>query len=274
VSNGIVRTLLSLLFLGFIIVGMKAFLGVEDRILSKPDEELRNCWPSEASSNPKFRPTEKLTGRLHGSVLDDRGMPVPYAELELLPLIPNKDNDWDRSLWDMTNEKGDYNFPAVRVGQYYLAVQKRAAPDRQRPVVGEYYPGVESKTHAQLISVEEKANRSIPPFRLKRIPLVEIEVMIHFEDGLTPFSSHVLAYNTSFKNAIITSIPIERGRGKIILPVGFDYQVIGKVDCLIGHTIHSPESRPVQNVHVTEREHPHQIELVISGDACRIWQPN
>lgn len=259
--------LLSLAFAVVTLVCAHGFVSLEERLSFSVD----SCWPSDPSAE------RQPEGRVTGFVFDESGKPLDAAEVELIPVSARGDGEeFYQTLKDWTDASGFYELRAAP-GDYVLAVQVNAAPDPERPVIGQFYPGRAARNEAEAISVKDAGELSLPPFYLKRIPTVEITAYIRFGDGTVPKYSHVLLHNPKFpRHATIgdTAVSVVNGQAMLVLPVGFEYWVTGKVDCLAGHKIESPESRPVEKIRVTETEYPRQLTLTILGSACELWRPN
>jgi hypothetical protein len=263
-----------LLFLLFAVVlfgGAYGFVSVETRLHEQREIDVGDCWPSEPGATPAPR------GSVTGFVFDSSGAPLAAAEVQLIPpRVEDEEKVFNQTISEWTDSFGHYELRAPP-GDYLLAVQVNAAPDPRLPVIGQFYPGTTSRQKAEVISVKDSQQSSVTAFYLKRIPTVSIDVEVRFADGRVPEYSHVLMHNPRFpRQATIgnTSVSIEHGRGKIVLPVGFEYFVTGKVNCRVGDKIESPESRPVQTIHVTKKAHPESLTLTIDSPACKLWWPD
>ena len=224
----------------------------------------------------QLEPEPDVSGSVRGMLVDETDSPVRGVEVELIPVGKTGNERWYATLRDWTNQQGEYRFSSVNPGEYFLAVQKRSAPDGRHPFVGTYYPGVDHELSADRILVVASSPTDLHTLRLQRIDTVTLKVTVIFEDGSRPAWSNLLFHNLSFPDQAVIGDEapgVENGLGEFTIPKGFEYYAQAKVDCDAGPRIETRESRPVQRIRIEDGLTPDEITFLIPGSACRLWSP-
>ncbi|MGO9212068.1 MAG: carboxypeptidase-like regulatory domain-containing protein [Terriglobales bacterium] len=222
-------------------------------------------------------PETDMRGSVRGVLVDESDSPIGGLEVELIPVVKTGDERWyEGTLHSWTNAQGEYRFPRVDPGEYFVAVQKRGAPDGRHPFAGAYYPGVDDESSADRVLVIASSPTELHPIRLRRVETVTLKINVAFEDGSHPAWSNLLFHNSSFPHSGIigNEAPgVENGQGQITLPKGFEYYARAKVDCNDGPRIETRESRPIQRIMIEDGSTPEELTFVIPGPPCQLWSP-
>src|SRR5688500_4979997 len=71
-------------------------------------------------------------GFVSGKLLKSNGRPLPYTEIELVPVAYNKQID-DKRFWAMSNATGNFSFSDVPGGKYTLSINFDEKPTDTSP---------------------------------------------------------------------------------------------------------------------------------------------
>ena len=227
-------------------------------------------------ADPDSCVTNQQTGCIHGTIADLIGKPLPHVQVDLLPADKNGDARWYSHRFEWTDNAGRYSFDQLDPGRYLVSVHYYDAPDSTQPFAAALYPGVETESEAERITVHTASRVLLGQLRLRSLSLAIIRVEVVWPDGSRPEHSNLLFHNLSYpQQAVIGDVApeVQDGRGEINIPAGFDYEAQAKVDCDAGTQIESRESRPAQRIKVAQGAPPRKLVFTIPGPPCKLWVP-
>lgn len=113
-------------------------------------------------------------GSVSGKLLKSNGSPLPYTEIELVPVSQDKQTD-DTRLWATSNSTGSFSFSDVPGGKYTLSINFDEKPTDNSPYQTFFYPANSNRTQAKtfVITAGEKITginfRVPPPLAQRRV---------------------------------------------------------------------------------------------------------
>jgi hypothetical protein len=172
------------------------------------------------------------SGRIVGVLRSGDGHPIRETELHAIPL----DHDWMRydltRVWNATSgQNGAFEFTGVPPGEYVLGLNVFGPAMVKQPFPPTYYPGVERREDATIISVGAGQPQPAEPFLLKRtLPRTVIVADIVCRDGSIPLSGLVYAQQVA-PHSFFSESTYEQIDGHFRLTVmhGVPYDVHGEV---------------------------------------------
>jgi len=131
--------------------------------------------------------TMKVDRRVQGILRDASGTPVPDMLVEMVPVKRNLERWHEPILLAQTDDQGRYAIDGIPPGDYYLGVNIRSAPIKQRPYPSTYYPNTADITQALQIAfaldpLTYDLNLRLP----SKLPLVTIQGRVLNPDGKPP----------------------------------------------------------------------------------------
>jgi hypothetical protein len=93
------------------------------------------------------------TAAINGRVLSPSGQPMKGVSVCLMDKTPGP-GDWCRT--QRTNEHGDFEFPAISAGKYYLTVNHQNRVSAEHPFNAVFFPGVSDPADAKSITVDTR----------------------------------------------------------------------------------------------------------------------
>jgi hypothetical protein len=172
------------------------------------------------------------SGRIVGVLRSGNGHPIRETELHAIPV----DHDWTR--YDLTRvrnatsgQNGAFEFTGVPPGEYVLGVNVFGPAMVKQPFPPTYYPGVERREDATIVSVGAGQPQPAEPFLLKRtLPRTAIVADIVCRDGSIPLSGLVYAQQVA-AHSFFSESTYEQVDGHFRLTVmhGVPYDVHGQV---------------------------------------------
>jgi len=134
----------------------------------------------------------RFNGQVSGRVIDAKGEPVKDAHLSLIWA-----DDSTKEFSARTDEEGHYGFHMVQPGHYLLGFNLRWVPDQDDPYPRTYYPGVQDKSGAALLTVGEGEklkgyDLTLPPRLIDR----ELKITVIWPDG-RPAVAATVSYDAS-----------------------------------------------------------------------------
>jgi hypothetical protein len=98
------------------------------------------------------------TGQIRGTVLGPDGKPLSLASVELYRAGTYSDKK--PGLWSFQDSRGYYEFDHIGPGEYTLVYNRTNRKDPNSPYPRTFYPGVESVSDSQAITLREDQNLS------------------------------------------------------------------------------------------------------------------
>ena len=129
----------------------------------------------------------KVDRRAQGVVRDADGTPVADTVVEMVP-VKRKAERWKEPiLLSLTDEQGRYAIDGVPPGDYYLGINLRKTPVKQRPYPRTYYPNTPDIAQALQIAFARGPLTYDLDLRLpSKLPLVTIQGRILNSEGKPP----------------------------------------------------------------------------------------
>lgn len=91
-------------------------------------------------------------GFVSGKLLKSNGKPLPYTEIELVPVLYDKQID-DRRFWATSNAAGNFSFSDVPDGKYTLSINFDEKPTDTSPYPTYFYPNSANRREAKTIEI-------------------------------------------------------------------------------------------------------------------------
>jgi hypothetical protein len=122
-------------------------------------------------------------GLVSGQLLKSNGKPLPYTEIELVP-VGSKRIVNDARLIGISGSDGRFSMPAVPAGKYTLSINFDDKPTELSPYETYFYPGAYERAEAEIFDVRQgdkfqKLVFKLPPALVRR----KIAGRVVFENG-------------------------------------------------------------------------------------------
>lgn len=114
-------------------------------------------------------------GSVSGRLLKSNGSPLPYTEIELVPVAYDKQID-DSRFWATSDSAGGFVFSGVPFGKYTLSVNFDEKPTAASPYPTHFYPNNSNRTEAKIIEITPGGNIAGLNFRAPA-PLAQRKVV-------------------------------------------------------------------------------------------------
>lgn len=174
---------------------------------------------------PVFGQTEG-GGFVSGQLLKSNGRPLPYTEIELVPLFYDTQIQ-DQRFWATSNAAGIFSFSNVPSGEYTLSINFDEKPSETSPYQTYFYPHNSVRSEAETIKVVSGSKitgikfRVPPPLAQRKIygKVVNSEgkpvegAFVYLRDVL--FDQSLLLNNKTDKNGNFTLTGFETRRYQV-----------------------------------------------------------
>lgn len=116
--------------------------------------------------------TALAQGSISGRLLKSNGKPLPYTEIELVPVSSKKQVN-NPKLLGISDSAGRFVFPAVPSGKYTLSINFGEKPTDLSPYETFFYPATRQRSEAEVFDIEdyqkfEKLVFKLPPALAQR----------------------------------------------------------------------------------------------------------
>ena len=129
----------------------------------------------------------KVDRRVEGIVRNERGEPASGVPVELVQVRPNPKLFLNKRLPGKSDGQGRYVIDGVPPGDYYLGINIRSTPTKERPFPPTYYPNSRNVGEAIPIAVMTGANvQSHDLIAPEKLPLVTIRGRVVDANGNPP----------------------------------------------------------------------------------------
>lgn len=127
----------------------------------------------------------RTDGRISGLLIDADGKPIPNMVIDIIPAsMSGRINDPRVGRYKETDENGKFEFTELTAGEYLLGVNIRQAPSGVRPFRRTYFPGADSPSRSQIITLDNGEKLKGLVLRLPpRLPVRTIEGTLAWPDG-------------------------------------------------------------------------------------------
>lgn len=165
-------------------------------------------------------------GYISGKLLKSNGSPLPYTEIELVPVLQDKQID-DTRLWATSDSTGSFSFSDVPNGKYTLSINFDEKPTDNSPYQTFFYPANSNRTQAKTIEITAGERFTGINFRVPP-PLSQRRVVgkVIGADGKPVSGAFVYMRDVEFDKSLVLDIKTDRN-GNFTL-TGFEtrqYQV-------------------------------------------------
>lgn len=107
----------------------------------------------------------KGTGRLTGKLLKSNGRPLPYTEIELVPVVLD-DQLPDSRFWATSDVRGNFYFKDLPPLKYTLSINFNETPTELSPYPTFFYPNTHNRDGATVFEITNTSNIKNLVFRL------------------------------------------------------------------------------------------------------------
>lgn len=149
-------------------------------------------------------------GFVSGKLLKSNGSPLPYTEVELVPVSYDKQID-DSRFWATSDSAGNFSFSDLPGGKYTLSINFDEKPTDTSPYQTFFYPGNINRTQAKTfeISANERItdiNFRVPP------PLSQRRVVgkVVGADGKPVSGAFVYMRDVEFDKSLVLDVKTDR----------------------------------------------------------------
>ncbi|HEX8367698.1 MAG TPA: carboxypeptidase-like regulatory domain-containing protein [Pyrinomonadaceae bacterium] len=118
---------------------------------------------------------------LSGRLLKFNGRPLPYTEIELVPVESAKQVA-DRKLWATTAADGNFTFDKIPAGEYTLSINFDEKPTDLSPYATYFYPKAANRALAKIFEIYAETRITNLIFRLSP-PLAKRKITGRVFDG-------------------------------------------------------------------------------------------
>lgn len=120
---------------------------------------------------------------LAGRLLQANGKPLPYTEIELVPINSETQSN-DPRLLAISNTSGRFSFTDVPEGKYTLSINFDEKPTATSPYSTFFYPNATNRAEAEVFEVTETSKFAPLSFRLPpKLVQRKISGQVVFTDG-------------------------------------------------------------------------------------------
>lgn len=139
---------------------------------------------------------------IKGKLLQSNGQPLPYTEIELVPVGSNVQIN-DARLLATSSTSGLFSFQNVPDGTYTLSINFDEKPTNLSPYSTFFYPNAASRTQAEVLKVDStsKLNNLIfrlPPKLIKR----KITGTVSWSDGKTVSDAYIFLRDVEYDSTL------------------------------------------------------------------------
>ena len=92
------------------------------------------------------------SGLVSGKLLKSNGRTLAYTEIELVPLLYDKQVQ-DKRLWATSNAAGNFSFSEVPSGRYTLSINFDEKPTELSPYTTFFYPNTSNRREAEIFEI-------------------------------------------------------------------------------------------------------------------------
>lgn len=165
-------------------------------------------------------------GMVSGKLLKSNGKPLPYTEIELVPVFYDTQIQ-DQRFWATTNSLGNFSFSNVPSGEYTLSINFDEKPSETSPYQTYFYPNNSIRSEAETIKVVSGSKITGIKFRVPP-PLAQRKVFgrVINADGEPVEGAYVYLRDVLFDQSLLLNNKTDRN-GNFTL-TGFEtrrYQV-------------------------------------------------
>lgn len=107
----------------------------------------------------------KGTGQLSGKLLKSNGRPLPYTELELVPVVLD-DQIPDSRFWATSDWRGNFYFKDLPPLKYTLSINFNETPTELSPYPTFFFPSSRKRDEATVFEIMNQSNLKNLVFRL------------------------------------------------------------------------------------------------------------
>lgn len=177
-------------------------------------------------------------GHVSGKLLRSNGKPLPYTEIELVPVSYNKQID-DQRFWATSNAAGNFSFSEVPTGKYTLSINFDEKPTENSPYPTYFYPNNVNRAEASTIEVTSGRKITGLSFRVPP-PLVQRKVTgrVVDKDGKPVSGAFVYLRDVKYDESLVLDIKTDKN-GSFTLS-GFEtrnYQIGALLYEVINHSV-------------------------------------
>lgn len=136
--------------------------------------------------------------RVAGRLLDNNGVPVRNARVELVPLSIKK-SSYLGGYSDDSDLNGDFSIGEIPVGSYTLSVNYNSNPHPEHPFPTTFYPAGSSRSDAKVLEVQPGKSIDGLVFRLPaRLDQGTISGKVVWEDGSPAVGARIQLFDMAF----------------------------------------------------------------------------
>lgn len=164
----------------------------------------------------------KGTGKLGGKLLKSNGKPLPYTEIELVPVLFDVQIP-DKRFWATTDSRGNFTFKDLPPTQYTLSINFNETPTDLSPYPTFFYPNTANREDAEVFDITHTTNLKNLTFRLPSALAQKIvKGKVIDEEGNAVAGIHVGLLNAGFKEIVFTFDTVTDKNGEFALK-GFEH---------------------------------------------------
>jgi hypothetical protein len=218
----------------------------------------------------EFDRLERL-GCVHGTVIDAEGKPVNALYVDLVPANASSDIKRWSTASEQTDAQGRFNLNRKSPGKYFVAVHSFTgyfAPTSELPYTTVYFPNGMDEAGAGKVEIVEAKETNLSPMKVRRIPVVTLNVRVTWEDGTRPETSGIWFANTLYPNSGGIEPEIKWGIGQYSLPEGFEYNAQASLDCAKESVSERRRLSPIQRIKIEPGNVPKEVVFIIKGPVC------
>ena len=105
------------------------------------------------------------TGKLAGKLLKSNGKPLPYTEIELVPVLFDIQIP-DKRFWATSDARGNFSFKDLPPTQYTLSINFNESPSELSPYPTYFYPHTNNRQDAEVFDIGNTSNLKNLSFKL------------------------------------------------------------------------------------------------------------
>lgn len=164
----------------------------------------------------------KGTGKLAGKLLKANGRPLPYTEVELVPVLFDVQIP-DQRFWATSDSRGNFSFKDLPPTQYTLSINFNESPSDLSPYQTYFYPHTASREDAEVFDIENASNLKNLSFRLpSALAQKTVKGRVVDENGKPIAGIHVGLLNAESKEITFGFEAVTDKNGNFILK-GFEH---------------------------------------------------
>ena len=133
----------------------------------------------------------KATASISGRLIDAEGRPIRRGFVYLAKWEIDEKSTLERLDFQSTNREGNFIFDGLREGRYVVIFSPQNFPEKDRPYIRSYLPGVSKFSDAFVVELAQGKVIDLPDFRLpKKLPTRAVELEIVMPDGQPVLKEH------------------------------------------------------------------------------------